>query len=819
MRRRTAGAGLAIWLATVAAVHAATRETVSFDPGWRFLKSDATGAERPTFDDGGWRAVDVPHDWSIEGPFAADNPTGGAGGFLPAGVGWYRKHFTLPSVDAGRRVFVDFDGVMANSDVWLNGTLLGHRPYGYSSFRYELTDHLTFGEDKPNVLAVRCDDAQQPASRWYAGAGIYRHVRLVVTDPVHLDHWGTFVSTPAIAVDRATVHVRSTVVNQSNAGQSASVRFAVVGPDGREVGSVEAAAQAVAAGKGVVFAGDVSVAAPLLWDLDHPNRYTAVAHVSTGDEESVPFGIRTAAFDPATGFHLNGKPIKINGVCLHADGGAFGAAVPLGVWERRLSLLRPLGVNAIRTAHNPPDPGFLDLCDRMGFLVMDEAFDCWTVGKNRFDYHLYFNDWSKVDARDMVLRDRNHPSVILYSAGNEIHDTPQQGLAKGILRGLVETMHAADPTRPVTQALFRPNVSGDYTDGLADLLDVVGQNYRPAEILAAHEQRPTRSIIGTENTHDRDQWLPVRDHPAYAGEFLWTGIDYLGEAARWPMVGSSSGLLDRTGVPRARAFERQSWWAVAPVVHMVRRTGASNTAPTDPGYEPGGGGGGNFEPGGAGPSSAPMRRRRAPAAAGGNLRLRPQVLFPDWSPANRSPHQERVEVYSNVSTVELLLNGRSLGTQPLPRDASPRTWAVPFEPGTLRAVATDGGGHVVATDELRTAGPAARLRLSVDRPDLGTNWDDVAAVSVEVTDSAGVLVPTAADAVTFTVAGPGTVAAVDNGDVNSHEPFQSTARQAYQGRCVAFVRANGRGDVTVSATAAGLAAGSVVLHGAGEQGR
>ena len=317
---------------------------------------------------------------------------------------------------------------------------------------------------------------------------------------------------------------------------------------------------------------------PQLWNLDNPELYRVVSKIiSDGkilDEATNTFGIRDAHFEADTGFWLNGKNFKIYGVCLHADGGAFGAAVPLSIWEARLKTLKSLGVNAIRTAHNPPAPEFLDLCDRLGLLVMDEFFDCWTVGKNPFDYHLFFNDWSKTDERDAILRDRNHPSVILYSVGNEIHDTPQADKAKKILSGLVEVAHAADPTRPVTQALFRPNVSHDYDDGLADLLDVVGQNYREKEILAAHDQKPTRKILGTENTHDRNQWLAVRDHAPYAGQFLWTGIDYLGESRRWPVIGHGSGLLDRTGGFGPLGRERESWWSAAPMVAIARRTAA-----------------------------------------------------------------------------------------------------------------------------------------------------------------------------------------------------------------------------------------------------
>jgi beta-galactosidase len=499
------------------------------------------------------------------------------------------------------------------------------------------------------------------------------------------------------------------------------------------------------------------------------------------DEVTVSFGIREVEFKSETGFWLNGKNFKIKGVCLHHEAGPFGAAVPLRVWERRLAALKELGVNAIRTSHNPVAPEFLDLCDQMGFLVMDEFFDCWTVSKNRFDYHLYFDDWSKIDERDAILRDRNHPSIILYSVGNEIHDTPQQELAKKVLAGLVDVAHKNDPTRPVTQGLFRPNVSGDYTNGLADLLDVIGTNYRDQELLAAQRAKPTRKIIGTEQGHELKTWLNCRDNPQHAGQFLWTGIDYLGEARRWPRIGFGSGLLDRTGTPRPIGFQRQSWWSEKPMVYVARRMGADELAPTDPGYE-----------------SADLRR--------------PQVLFSDWTPKKSESHDENVEVYSNCEEVELLLNGKSLGLQQKPADDSARTWKVAYTPGILKAVAKN-KSKIAAICELRTAGKSAKILLSVDRNKLSPAWDDVSAVTVSVVDENGVLIPTANDLISFQVSGPAVIAGVDNGDNGSQEPFHANERRALQGRCVAFLKATAEhGKITFTATAPGLMASSINLN-------
>jgi beta-galactosidase len=757
------------------------RVTESLDSGWRFFQDDAVGAEAEGFDDSQWRTLDLPHDWSIAGPFAQTNKTGGAGAFLPSGVGWYRKHFTLPKSFFGRRVFVEFDGVMQNGKVWINGVLLGGRPNGYVSLRYELTPHVNIGGD--NVVAVRCDTSEQPASRWYSGAGIYRHVRLVIVNSIHIEPDGLFVSTPEVSREKATVQVETEVTNGSGAPREITLQTTLISPKGKRVASIESVLT-VTNGTSKAARQRIVLAKPELWDLDSPKLYRAVVKVISGkealDEAGTTLGIRDARFAADTGFWLNGKNFKIKGVCVHQDCGAFGVAVPLGVWQERLQTLKSLGVNAIRTAHNPPAPEFLDLCDRLGLLVMDEFFDCWTVGKNPYDYHLHFNEWSHRDAADTIRRDRNHPSIIIYSVGNEIHDTPKADLAKRILSGLVEVCHTNDLTRPVTQALFRPNVSGDYTNGLADLLDVVGQNYREKEILAAHAQRPSRKILGTENTHDRNQWIAMRDNAPYAGQFLWTGIDYLGESRRWPVVGHASGLLDRTGRVRPLGRERESWWSAAPMVAMARRLAADDLMPTDPGYA--------------------QEERHT------------QVLFSDWTPKNLSAHTERVEVYSNCKEVELFLNRKSLGKKAINVDASPRVWEMAFAPGTLKAVAYQ-NGRVVATQELRTAGKPASIRLETDSSRLQTSWDDVAMVRATVVDAHGVPVPRANDLVTFQIKGQGMIAATDNGDNESHEPFQSSDRHSFLGQCVAFVKAIGdhRGKIVVSASAPGLSGDRVRL--------
>lgn len=776
---------LSLFVPALYAVQPQHRVVHQFTTGWRFLQSDATNAQEPKFDDSTWKPVTLPHDWAIAGPFDAKAPAGQGGAFLPAGTGWYRKSFTVSEKDANRRTFIVFDGVMANSDVWINGYHLGHRPYGYVSFVYDLTGHLHYGAHATNVIAVRCDDSKQPASRWYSGAGINRQVRLVTVSNEHIMPWGTFVTTPQVSAEKATVHVRSSIINQTETPAAIRLQVALLAPNGRRVKSFTSPVTTVGAGATSDLDAEATIPKPDRWDIDHPAMYTVHAVLlrdgKAVDDETVPFGIREFHFDADKGFFLNGRNFKIKGAALHTDAGALGTAVPLDAWRLRLTALRKLGVNAIRTAHNPPAPEFLDLADRMGFLVMDEMFDCWTVGKNPYDYHLYFRDWSLRDTADMVRRDRNHPSIILWSAGNEIHDTPHPEIAIPILKSLVATFHQNDPTRPVTQALFRPNASHDYDDGLADLLDVVGQNYREKEILAAHAQKPSRKIIGTENTHDRNQWLAMRDHPEYSGQFIWVGADYLGEAGRWPRIGNGSGLLDRTDFPHPVGLERESWWSIEPNVHIVRRVAPSDRAATDPGYE-----------------AVPPRFR--------------QVLFRDWSPVNQAAHTENVEVYTNAEQVELTLNGKSLGVQKLHADASPLTWQVPFAAGVLKAIASS-NGKVVAVDELRTADKPARLVLTAENgTSLSSDWNDVRQLAVRLVDANGTLVPDSKTVIHFDVKGPGRIIGVDNGSNTDHDSFQASERKLFEGRAIAIVRANASsGAIAVTASAEGLSPATIKL--------
>lgn len=757
------------------------RKISSFDKSWLFFKGDATGAEATVFSDAGWRKLDVPHDWMIEGPYAQTNPTGRGGGYLPADIGWYRKYFTLDAADAQKKISIEFDGVMANSDVWVNGFHLGKRPYGYISFSYDMTGHLNFGKGKANIIAVRADNSLQPASRYYTGAGIYRHVRLVVTNPVHINTWGVFVTTPSVSNQKATVHVKTWVTNDSGADKSVTIQTTLYDAAGKVVGApVKSAAQQVAGSNTATFEQDNTVSSPKLWSNKTPVLYKAVTQVLVGgkvvDNQVNKFGIRDIKFTSDQGFILNGKKVMIKGVCLHHDAGAVGSAVPLSVWRRRLQLLKDIGVNGIRTSHNPVAPEFLDLCDEMGFMVMDEAFDTWEANKvgrgkdggNGGGYNLYFKEWGHTDLRDQVMRDRNHPSIVIYSVGNEIHDNLKDSTGFQKYRDLQNICHETDNTRPVTMAILQPNGTNQvYKSGFAEIMDVVGQNYRENELVAGHEAHPNWKVIGTENGHTLQAWLGMRDHPYVAGQFLWVGVDYLGESD-WPNVTNGQGVMDRTGGARALTLQRESWWSEKPVVHMVRKG-------------------------------------EGVAGRGGSQ------LVADWTPADPASYTTAaISVYSNCDDVELFLNGKSLGSKSKPADDSPRDWSVPYEKGTLKAVGKN-NGKIVSTEELKTAGAPAKIVLTVERPAIHNNWDEVSYVDAKVVDANGVLCPQANNELTFSVSGPGVISATDNADLANHDMFNLPVRHAYHGKAIALIKGSAAGKVTVKATAPGLTASTAVV--------
>ena len=788
----------------------AQRQRLSMDPGWHFTLGDPAGAERPNFDDRAWRRLDLPHDWSIEGTPREDAPGGGRGGYFPTGIGWYRKAFRMPGGARGRRALLEFDGVYMNSDVWINGVRLGHRPYGYIGFAYDITPHLLSGVQ---VVAVRVDNSRQPNSRWYSGSGIYRHVWLTIVEPVHVAHWGVYVTTPRVDSARAELLARTRVESEAAAVSSGTLRSIVLDGSGVEVARSETSLT-LAAGQHAEIGQRLEVASPRLWSVERPDLYALRTEVLAGgrvaDTTTTRFGVRSIGFDKDSGFRLNGRPVKLKGVNLHHDGGAVGAAVPERIWEARLELLKAMGVNAIRTSHNPPAPEFLDLCDRLGILVMAEAFDEWTIGKVPEGYHRYFPEWSSQDLTDFVHRDRNHPSIVLWSAGNEIGEqsTPD---GADVLRRLIDIFHREDPTRLVTTGNDQIVADGHpATLAFLEAEDVVGYNYvdrwharRESFAEPDRHDHPKWKMIGTESVSainatggryslgpDATQvrpnyttgmiraerlWKWVATHDYFAGDFMWTGIDYLGETA-WPSTSADFGAIDITGSPKDSYYLYQSVWTDGPVLH----------------------------------------------------------LFPHWTWTGREGQIIPVLAYSNCNSVELFLNGRSLGEQRLefpaqgnsgawnsyarPRvDATTNdlhlTWDVPYEPGVLRAIGRRRDGTVACEAEVRTAAAPAAIRLSVDRDTITTAPGDVALVRLAIVDSAGTVVPSATNLVRLAVSG-GSIRALDSGNSEDHDPYQTDHRRVFNGRGLAILHASLPGVLRLTAEADGVREGSltIVVH-------
>ncbi|PYT04509.1 MAG: glycoside hydrolase family 2 [Acidobacteria bacterium] len=775
--------------------------TADFDEGWRFHLGDVAGGQDPGLDDSQWRLLDLPHDWSIEGEFSEKNPAMPEGGALPGGVGWYRKTFNLPASDKGRLVFVDFDGVYRNSEVWINGHYLGKRPYGYISFEYELSPYVNYGSQK-NLIAVRVDNSQQPYSRWYSGSGIYRNVWLTTTGKVFVDHWGTYITTPQVSDQAAGISIKTKVRNDSETDGAITLRTIIYDASGRALGRTESREQ-LSKGSVAEVVQELSVARPVLWSLENPYLYKAVSEVLQNgkvvDRYETPFGVRYFVFDREKGFILNGRPVKIRGVCDHHDLGSLGAAVNTRALERQLEILKAMGANAVRTSHNPPAPELLELCDRMGFVVMDEAFDMWKKKKTEFDYHLDWDEWHRRDLEDMLLRDRNHPSVFIWSIGNEIEEQRGDSSGVAIARELAGVVRSLDRTRPITSACN--HVSTDNQLIKSGALDLVGVNYSLDKVPNLPSMFPGQKFIGSETTSalatrgsydmpsdeirrwpahwdsakdmnadyscssydncsarwgetHEEAWKVVKKYDYFSGMFIWTGFDYLGEPTpyHWPARSSYFGIVDLAGFPKDAYYMYQSEWTKEPVLH----------------------------------------------------------LFPHWN--WQTGQTVDVWAYFNTEEVELFLNGRSLGVKRKSGDELHAMWRVRFEPGTLRAVART-GGRVVLTDEVPTAGRPAKIILVPDRRRIRADGKDLSFVTVKVVDDKGALVPDADNLVKFQISGEGFIAGVDNGSQTSHEPFKADYRKAFHGMCLAVVRSKGRaGRIKLDAVSDGLQSASAVIE-------
>ena len=801
----------------------------SFNSGWSFAHFDQPSDEPKALETvgshtGSWQKVTLPHDWGIGGGFKIDLP--GNTGKLPCfGIGWYRKEFTVPETDNGKRVFLDIDGAMSDSTVYLNGEKIGGWPYGYSSWRVELTDKLKFGAK--NTLAVRLDNKPE-SSRWYPGGGIYRNIWLVTLDPVHIAHWGVQVTTPEISKKKASVRVTVTVDNQrpTTADVTVSADIWRLGDHPVKVATCTSGKVTVASDTNAVCTLETTVKNPDLWDLDSPSLYCVVSSVGTGaqvtDTQRTTFGFRTVVMDPEQGLLLNGRKVPLKGVCNHHDLGALGAAVNTRALERQLQLLKEMGCNSIRTSHNPPAPELLDLCDSMGILVMDEAFDCWLKGKNSQDYSRFFPEWHDRDITALVRRDRNHPSVFLWSAGNEIWEQRAGEDGERILKDLVSIFHREDPTRPVTVACNNAQV---IHNGFYKGLDVLGLNYKPYQYAEFHGKEPQVPIFGSETascvSSRGEYFFPVSDdksqgfydfqvssydlsappwamppdkefaaqdaNPFVMGEYVWTGFDYLGEPTPYnkdrtnllnfqdeasrkaaeaelnalgkiksPSRSSYFGILDLCGFKKDRYFLYQAKWRPElPMIHIL----------------------------------------------------------PHWNWPERVGQVTPVHVYTSSDEAELFLNGTSLGRKKKgPSEYRLRWDDVVYAPGILKAVAYK-DGKPWANETIKTTGPATRLSLTPDRASIAADGKDLSFVTVTVEDKEGLMVPRSKNPVTFSIKGPGEIVALDNGDAASLEPFKGTSMKAFNGLCLAIVKAMGPGTITLTAKSQGLTPATVTLSG------
>ena len=802
-----------------------SRQTIPLKEDWKFTRADDADSIAATHDDSTWETVRVPHDWAIAGPFDRESDiqriekkqadkaklqshpanamielqalvvegitefTGQTGGLPHVGTGCYRRVVSVPEDVAGKRIRIEFDGAMSHCQVYCNSDPVGEWPYGYTSFAFDLTNVIKPGQD--NVIAVRLENAKN-SSRWYPGAGLYRNVRLIYLDPIHVAHWGTYLTTPTITDDRGLVLLKTTLENHA-AEQAVTLRTDIHDASGAVVASAESSQQVQ---ENTNFEQELSVPHPNLWMPGSPTLYTAVSTVLVGgvetDHYETHFGFRTLRFDPDQGFFINGQAMKLNGVCMHHDLGPLGAAVNRTALKRQLGILQEMGCNAIRTSHNPPTPELLELCDAMGFLLIDEAFDEWANGKMENGYNLFFKDWSEKDLRAMIKRDRNHPCVIMWSIGNEIREQWQEDGAK-VAQYLCDICHDEDPTRPTTAGFNGPLEA--IKNGLAEVVDIPGWNYHPQDYARFHKRFPGKATYGSETVStvsSRGEYFfpvtedinPIREglqvssydmaFPPWAyspdvefmaqdacdfslGEFVWSGFDYIGEPTpyeeQWPSRSSYFGIIDLCGIPKDRYYLYQSKWTVKEVLH----------------------------------------------------------LLPHWTWPGREGETTPVHCYTSFNTVELFLNGKSLGRRSKRANLMMGTYRivwpdVRYEAGELMAVAYDHQGNPAAESTIRTAGAPASIEITLDRSTIVADGDDMAFATVRVLDANGNLCPTADNLISFSIDGPATIAAVGNGDATSLEPFQANQRKAFNGMCMIYLRSmNGEnGSIVLHAEAEGL---------------
>ena len=780
-----------------------TGRELNFNSGWKFIRADIPGAENPEFDDSGWRTLHLPHDYSIEdlpekegvkqiGPFSEESEGGISTGHVVGGTAWYRKHFTLDEADAGKIFKILFDGVYMNTDVWLNGHHLGNHPYGYTAFSFNLTENLRpAGEE--NVLAVQVKNEGQN-SRWYSGSGIYRNVTLLKTDPVYMDLWGIFVRTKDVSPEIATIAVDVSLVNESATDNTVILKMEFRDPEGRSVTHFEDEKQ-LAAGQKIRFEQEFGIPGYRLWSVENPELYTLVVQLADGkkvlDEVTETFGIRTIEFSAEKGFLLNGENVLLKGGCLHHDNGPLGSAAFDAAEYRRVKIMKENGFNAIRTAHNPPSEAFLDACDKLGMLVMDESFDMWQVPKKPQDYHLYFDDWWEKDLEAMVLRDRNHPSVIIWSVGNEIKErADSSGL--DIFRSLKKKVLDLDDTRPVTQAICgfweTPGRPWEDTAPAFAQQDVHSYNYQWQQYGHDHQKYPGRIIIGTESfpMEAFENWQMVEKHPYVIGDFVWTGMDYFGESGigsskldnedisflpPWPWFNAHCGDISVLGYKKPQMYFRDVVWRNSQLEMLVH-------------------------------APIPEGRKEIISNWGWPNELKSWT----WEGLEGTPLQ--VSVYSRCDEVRLELNGELIGTKPVSEETKlTARFDVPYQPGELVAVGLKNGQETVR-QVLKTAGKPASLKITAEREIVSASYNDLAYFNVEVLDENGLLVPHAEIPVEFAIDGIGTLQAVGNGNPTGMISFQQPRVLTYRGKCQVIVRSSETpGEISVTAGSQGLESG------------
>lgn len=816
-------------LGACSSVSVSPREKICFNDNWSFSLSDNPKASETDFDDKEWRVLNLPHDWAIEGDFSKDNPSGTGGGALPGGTGWYRKTFIPSNEDSDKIIRIDFDGIYMNSEVFINGQSLGKRPYGYISFGYDITPYLKWNEK--NVIAVRVDNSEQPNSRWYSGCGIYRNVWLTKTNPVHVDEWGTYVTTSEISNNNATLNIVTTVQNSGKNNETVTLKSILNDMDGSIVAETESSVSVVAGQKSDIN-HTLNISSPKLWDIENPYLYSLVTEVIKDgkciDRYTTTTGVRDFKFDAEKGFILNGKQTKINGVCMHHDLGCLGAAVNTRAIERQLQILKDMGCNGIRCSHNPPAPELLDLCDKMGFIVMDEAFDMWRKKKTSHDYARYFNEWHEKDLRDFILRDRNHPSIFVWSIGNEVleqwsdakADTLSLEEANLILnfghsadmlakdgemsvnslltKKLADFVRELDPTRPVTAGCNEPNPGNHLFKSGA--LDIIGYNYHNANIPDVPENFPGKPFIITESnsalmtrgyyrmpSNEMFIWPERWDKPFYDKSFSCSSYDNC--HAPWgnpheeniKLVRNNdfiSGQYIWTGFDYIGEPTPYGWPARSSYFGIVDLAGF----PKDVYYL----------------YQAEWTNKQV------------LHLFPHW---NWTEGQE-IDMwcyYNNADEVELFINGESQGIRSKDEDNLHVVWRVKFIPGTVKVVARK-NGNIIAEKEIHTAGTPHKIRLTPDRDIITADGKDLSFVTVEVLDKDNNLCPISENLINFEVKGNAFIAGVDNGCQTSMERFKDNKRKAFNGKCLVVLQNNGeKGTATLTAKSNGLESSTIEI--------